>query len=418
MPETYTPRTDPEGPDPTYIGTHRANRDVCAHRDRTRIGNKAAFERAVPEYDQSITPWHDHWEAFIGCLYAHPVSDRIAKNILYRRMKPETFGLISEEYAPWSDRLFDYNLTQYGEVLMKLFQPPNESKSLKMTYLERKQSPDEHYETYVHQKYKLWKRSHAENARDYDELFTQLTNGLYNKRARLYMRRYRTTCPPDIGDYLIELGHKQNELREKFMAGEISFVEIKGMESREAYRETRRAKFRIKNEVQHLSGEINSVGRNFRPNKSRYADKECYACHQKGHIRSECPRAMSGLATNALSVVSEEDTQYYSDDEYDSECAAAAPVCQLRPRQRSYSSRRPGTRTPPPSKNRFQKKVTFNKSAYRNRRVVAEIVENDDGHFEILHLENGGSDHDEDQDQPQHEGDDEDTSDEAVHFLA
>ena len=130
MPETYTPRTDPEGPDPTYIGTHRANRDVCNHRYPTRMNNKLAFERAVPLYDDCTTPWPDHWQAFISCLYAHPVSDWHAKNVLYRKMRPATFSLIAEGYAPWSDQWINFTLKQYCEALMIIFQHLSDSNHL------------------------------------------------------------------------------------------------------------------------------------------------------------------------------------------------------------------------------------------------------------------------------------------------
>ena len=337
----------------------------------------------------------------------------MAKNVLYRKMKPETFALISEELAPWAESLQGYSLGQYRDVLQALFKPPNESKALKMTYLERKQSSDEHYETYVHAKFRLWKRAHIETARDYDDLFTQITNGLYNKRARLYMRRYRKTNPPNVGDYLNELGYKQNELREKYMAGELAYAEIKGMESRDAYREMRKANIthtKVKSEICQITDGINALNGQKRNN----SDLECWGCGQKGHMKAECPRTTSGLRTHGVSAVSAADAQSVAESESDNDDAQPAEINQLFNRKKTFFVKK--DKSGPTHKGRFPRnKSTFKKRTQPPHRVVAQIVEDEEGNINIIHVnedakeEAGG--------QPR-EDEPEDDSDVAVHFLA
>ena len=50
------------------------------------------------------------------------------------------------------------------------------------------------------------------------------------------MKGFRNHEEPGIQPYIVELGHFQAELREHYLAGEISYADLKGMESRELVR--------------------------------------------------------------------------------------------------------------------------------------------------------------------------------------
>ena len=388
MPDDQQVRVDHDAADPTYIGTHTANSHVDTFRRPTRDRLAAAFDKAVQPYDDTTTAWSDHWQNFLGCLYAHPVSDKIAKNVLYRKMKTGTFAIISEDLAPWKDDAMNaLTLEKYAELLEQLFQPPSESKALKMTFQERKQSEREHFETYVRQKFRLWKRSHGETSRDWDELFTQLTNGLLNKKARLYMRRYRATQPPVISDYIKELGYYQNEMREKYLAGELAYPDIKGMESRDTYRALRLAQdVKVKDEpVCHLTESINALTLN--KGKKPII---CYKCGEEGHMQKECPRATSGLATAGINQV-EEDTEQEINALY---------------RHQGHTTGKPGPQ--PEKKGYYRRRNVFSQSHKRQGRIIAQLVQDEEGQLEVLQVDSEP----EDTTQP------ENSTEDAVHFLA
>ena len=229
-------RPDHEAPDPTYKGTHPVNKNVHLLRERKRLNYAANFEKLVPVYDEDTSAWSDHMVVVTACLYMNPVSDKLAKMVLFKKLDSQTFPVVSEGFAPYGVKAKDLNFEKYADLLGNVFQPSSESETLELTFIECKQQPNEYYETYVRNKYRMWKHAYNEEAQDWDDLYISITNGLENKKARKFMKRFRRPEEPGIQPYIIELGHYQAELREQYLAGEISYTDLKGMESRELIR--------------------------------------------------------------------------------------------------------------------------------------------------------------------------------------
>ena len=45
----------------------------------------------MPVYNEVTTDWSDHMVAVTACLYMNPVSDKIAKMVLFKKMDTHTF---------------------------------------------------------------------------------------------------------------------------------------------------------------------------------------------------------------------------------------------------------------------------------------------------------------------------------------
>ena len=350
-------RNDPsDGPDPNYTGSLPANQMVNTFKEHKRFKCEAAFDKSLPWFNDQTTSWSDHMRSVMTSLTKNPVSDRYAKLSLFQKMEPATFAVVSEDFAPFEGEMDTMNLKQYSELLGSVFQPATESKALKISFQEYKQSPNEHYESYCRKKHHLWKRAYANSARDYDDLFTSLTNGLDNKLARAEMRKYRKSDPPQVAHYIRELGHVQNELREKYMAGELSFPDLKGMESREAYRTMYALQngqhTKVKSEpIHHLTEEVNAL--NFKPKG------KCFECQQYGHYRVNCPRATTGLTTAKVNNVDPEEDEINA------------------MHHRNFKGR---NNYPQRNQNRFQKESSFKPV----RRVIAHLVEDENGQVHTL----------------------------------
>ena len=355
-------KPDHEAPDPTYIGSHPANENVHLLRERKRLSYAANFEKSVPVYNEVTTAWSDHMVAVTACLYMNPVSDKIAKMVLFKKMDSQTFPVVSEGFAPYGEQAKDMNFMKYANLLGEVFQPASESKMLKLTFIECKQQPNEHYETYVRNKYRMWKRAYNEKSRDWDDLYINITNGLENRKARKYMKRFRKPeKDPDIKAYIIELGYYQAELREQYLAGEISYADLKGMESREFLRQNKAKAFvKVKDEGVHTLDEgVHAMNIRSKPQLT------CYGCGGHGHIRKNCPRETTGLQTSKLHQLDD------NNDDDKQEVLAVAGRTQPSVRRKPFFPKTP---------DRFKKKQPY-------RRVVAQIAEGDDGQILAINVE-------------------------------
>ena len=229
-------KPDHEAPDPTYIGSHPANENVHLLRERKRLSYAANFEKWVPVYDEDTTAWSDHMVVVTACLYTYPVSDEIAKMVLFKKMDARTFPLVSEGFAPCGEKAKDLSFEKYADLLGNVFQPVPEGKPLEFTFIERKQRPNEYYETYVRNKYQMWKRVYPKEARVWKDLYVHLTSGLENKKTRTFMKGFRRYEGPSIQPYLESLDFMQEEISGHYLDGAIPYDDLKGMEAQEHIR--------------------------------------------------------------------------------------------------------------------------------------------------------------------------------------
>ena len=77
-----------------------------------------------------------------ACLYMNPVSDSIAKMVLFKKMDTHTFLVITEDFAPYAADMVCLMFEDYSKLLGTVFQPVTESKTLKLTFFESRTSTD------------------------------------------------------------------------------------------------------------------------------------------------------------------------------------------------------------------------------------------------------------------------------------
>ena len=176
------------------------------------------------------------------------------------------------------------------------------------------------------------------------------------------MKRFRKPeTNPDIKPYVVELGYYQAELREQYLAGEISYADLKGMESREFLRQNKAKAFvKVKDEGVHTLDEgVHAMNIRSKPQLA------CYGCGGHGHIRKNCPRETTGLQTSKLHQLDA------NNDDDKQEVLAVAGRTQPSVRRKPFFPKTP---------DRFKKKQPY-------RRVVAQIAEGDDGQILAINVE-------------------------------
>jgi hypothetical protein len=353
--------------------------------------------------------WDDHWTNFKLKLYNNPVSDKYAKRELLSNMVMHSYQMASQDCDPEDESMRSKTLQEYEAILRDLFQPGAESDAMRMEYLERKQRPDEHHEQYVRDKYRLWKLAYAAGGRDWSDFFTTTTSGLFNPHARKHMRKYEVPVNPSLGPYAVALTQKGSELRRRYHEGELSYNDVIGMESHAHYRQVAAATAgrRIKSEVNAMSGDVCALGHSNprrpwnakgNPNSQPQAGSNpatCWACGSTGHMKRECPRAITGLSTNALES---EDT---SEDHPEHEDEEAGEVSYLR---QDFRKSNRGFQQPSRPRRTFGHGGR-NGTSHPRGRIIANLVEDENG--DIMTIFTNGND-----------TATEDRENAAVHFLA
>ena len=249
----------------------------------------------------------DNWDIFIKSFTikarTYPLlSVQSMRRVLYGQIADEGRYLI-QNIDPDADGFAGMTFDQFAEHLRQVFEPEGESEQMRMEYRARYQQPGEQAELYFVDKYRMFCRGFAAGVRDYEMLFEDVIRGLTNILMRDILRNFRATYSDQgVEPFRQELIRATNQVRKKFVAGELTMAEAMGSETVTApnsYRKEVRTEmggFRIKNEP------INVLRAS--------TDKPCYYCGGVGHFIAACPRRTSGLSPAAAAVQEDQDDEY------------------------------------------------------------------------------------------------------------
>ena len=261
--------------------------------------NEQSLQRGIPAYDHTMMRWSQHWTICNTLLHSNPVTDQAMKRLIFCKMAPATFAIISEDYNPDTGACGNINLAEYAKALGNIFEPASEKDAARDEYAERQQRPGEHASSYCHDKLRLFKAAYSENERAWADFYVQLTLGLLNAKATNHMLKFvPTDVNTDFKNYLKELANYSAIMRKKLSHGMCSNNDVVGLDTHQHLRgqNTHAALSTIKVKREGMINGLNALSLK---NKGK-RDFKCWSCGAQGHIQSECPRGTSGLATNAV----------------------------------------------------------------------------------------------------------------------
>ena len=214
-------------------------------------------------------------------------------------------------FLPGSDIADSCNsLEAYLETLQTIFQPPSESRSLRLDFRSRKQSKDEDVSSYLSSKFALYDIAYLPDQRDHETLLAEVIKGLFSivVKRRLQQARYLDTRE-QIRERLFDIVAKE---REAYQCGFAESTSLDGLVA-VAVPVVKRTDpgslmsrggvepmeiDALKEEIARLQG---NAGNN-RGNQGgqggqggpKVEKRTCFNCKKPGHLKRNCPLPPTG----------------------------------------------------------------------------------------------------------------------------
>ena len=191
------------------------------------------------------------------------------------------------------------SLTQYLDVLETVFQPPQESRSLKLEFKSCKQDIREDVSSYLSTKLALYDVAYPEGQQDFETLLTEVIGGLYSKVIK---RRLRNT------DNVIDRHTLRTKLfdivakeKEQYLAGYSESTSLDGLTAvavpilRRGHTTSTGPPIAGEEpmEVDAVREEVARVDYTPQP-KNEVEKRTCFGCKKVGHLRRNCPSGDGG----------------------------------------------------------------------------------------------------------------------------
>ena len=156
----------------------------------------------IPEYDPDKELWRSWRQRLENYLHMCGIFDlgragqparyvTFAKYAVIAGMKGTAVERV-RAYLPGTEAANACNsLVEYLALLEQLFQPPSESRSLKLEFKNRKQQKDEDVSSFLSSKFALYDIAYPPEQRDHDTLLSEVIKGLFSivVKRRLQMAR-------------------------------------------------------------------------------------------------------------------------------------------------------------------------------------------------------------------------------------
>ena len=202
------------------------------------------------------------------------------------------------------------SLEQYLALLQELFQPPSESRSLKLEFKNRKQNKDEDVSSFLSSKYALYDIAYPPEQRDHETLLTEVIKGLFSivVKRRLQMARDIDNREA-LRERLFEIVSKE---REAYQQGFAESTSLDGLVA-VAVPHLRRAGYgshgqghgadepmevdAMREEIARLHAQVEkgAGGGQGGQNPPKPGEKRtCFNCNKTGHLKRDCPVPLKG----------------------------------------------------------------------------------------------------------------------------
>lgn len=190
------------------------------------------------------------------------------------------------------------SLTLYLNVLETVFQPPQESRSLKLEFKSCKQDIREDVSSYLSTKLALYDVAYPEGQQDFESLLTEVIGGLYSNVIKRRLRNADNVVDRHtLRTKLFELVAKE---KEQYLAGYSESTSLDGLTA-VAVPILRRGPVTTgpsiageePMEVDAVREEVARVDHTPQP-KNDVEKRTCFGCKKVGHLRRNCPNGDGG----------------------------------------------------------------------------------------------------------------------------
>ena len=275
----------------------------------------------IPAYDPAKEIWRSYRQRLENYLQMTGIADLGRLNQPARWVTFAKYAVIAgmtgtavervRAYLPGTDAANACNsLDDYLELLQQLFQPPSESRSLKLEFKNRKQQKDEDVSSFLSSKFALYDIAFPPEQRDHETLLSEVIRGLFSNvvKRRLQMARDLDNRER-LRERLFEIVSKE---REAYQCGYAESTSLDGLVA-VAVPHLRRAGYAphgqgqgsdepmevdaMREEVARLHAQAGkgAGGGQGGQNQQKPGEKRtCFNCNKPGHLKRNCPLPPKG----------------------------------------------------------------------------------------------------------------------------
>ena len=206
------------------------------------------------------------------------------------------------------------SLEAYLDNLQAIFQPPSESRSLRLDFRSRKQSKDEDVSSYLSSKYALYDIAFPEEQRDHETLLGEVIKGLFSIVVKRRLQQARDLGTREqIRERLFDIVAKEREAYQYGFAESTSLdglvaVAVPVIKRADAGSHIVSGGGVEPMEIDALKEEIARLQENARNNKGtgggqggqggqggpKPEKRTCFNCKKPGHLKRNCPLPPTG----------------------------------------------------------------------------------------------------------------------------
>lgn len=268
------------------------------------LEDKRKLASKVPQFVPERQTWRNWRQAFKTCM------DMMGMSSLGETGQPREFidftkyvtasamqGTAVERIRPFLPGTDSANraetLAQYLDLLESVFQPPQESRSLKLEFKSRKQGIGEDVSCYLSSKLSLYDVAYGQNQQDFETLLTEVIGGLYSNVIKRRLRNADdVTDRNTLRTKLFDIVAKE---KEQYLAGYAESTSLDGLTAVAVPMLKQNPVPGWASRTGEEPMEIDMVGEKVckvdQSGKPKLEEKRtCYNCRQVGHLRRDCPK--------------------------------------------------------------------------------------------------------------------------------
>ena len=276
----------------------------------------------IPEYDPSKELWRSWRQRLYNYLQMTGISDlgrvdqpercvTFAKYAVIAGMKGTAVERV-RAYLPGTEAANACNsLDQYLALLEQLFQPPSESRSLKLEFKNRKQLKDEDVSSFLSSKFALYDIAYPAEQRDHETLLSEVIKGLFSIVVKRRLQMARDINNRELlRERLFEIVSKEREAYQQGFAESTSLDGLVAVAVPHLRREGHVPHGQgqggeepmeidlVREEISKLhaaqAGRGSGGGQGGQNPTKQGEKRTCYNCNKVGHLKKDCPLPSKG----------------------------------------------------------------------------------------------------------------------------